>query len=349
MESVPLKVKRPFFASGARCTDFIIPREVYVEDEIPASPNVVVSIAPTHPHCAFTQVSDDSYKRTPKKPHKKKRSASSFSAIFNGKKHTLCLQDAEIEFANGKCSIKGQAAFLREVCPGGISLHSFLENGARCTDFIIPREVYVEDEIPASPNVAVSIAPTHPHRAFTQVSDDSYKRTPKKPHKKKHYPHITPEQNTRRIKNNRTTRSLQVIGYRARRSSFRYFEMEGSASSFSATFNGKKHTLCLQDAEIEFANGKCSIKGQAAFLLEVCPGGISLRSFSENGARCTDFIIQREVYVEDEIPASPNVVVSIAPTHPHRAFTQVSDDSYKRTPNKPHKKKRKEVSNSVEC
>ena len=46
-------------------------------------------------------------------------SASSFSAIFNGKKHTLCLQDAEIEITNGKCSIKGHAAFLREDCPGG--------------------------------------------------------------------------------------------------------------------------------------------------------------------------------------------------------------------------------------
>ncbi|KAJ6965685.1 hypothetical protein NC652_003542 [Populus alba x Populus x berolinensis] len=126
--------------------------------------------------------------------------------------------------------------------------------------------------------------------------------------------------------------------------------MEESSSSFSAIFNAKKNTLYLQDAEIEITNGKCLIKGQAAFLREDCPGGISQRSFSENnGARCTDFIDPREVYVEDEIPASPHVAMALAPTHPHRAGPQVSDDSSKRTPKKPHKKKRKEAYNSVGC
>jgi len=62
---------------------------------------------------------------------------------------------------------------------------------------------------------------------------------------------------------------------------FHYFEMEESSSSFSAIFNAKKSTLCLHEAEIEITNGKCFIRGQAAFLREECPTGISSRSFSE--------------------------------------------------------------------
>ena len=54
--------------------------------------------------------------------------------------------------------------------------------------------------------------------------------------------------------------------------------MEESSGSFSAVFNVKKSTICFHEAEIEITNGKC---GQAAFLRERCPTGISLRTFSE--------------------------------------------------------------------
>ncbi|KAL9344640.1 hypothetical protein Peur_062315 [Populus x canadensis] len=84
--------------------------------------------------------------------------------------------------------------------------------------------------------------------------------------------------------------------------------MEESSSSFSAIFNAKKSTLCLHEAEIEITNGKCFIRGQAAFLREECPTGISSRSFSEeNGAKCSDFIIPREVHV-DEVGAATSML-----------------------------------------
>lgn len=128
------------------------------------------------------------------------------------------------------------------------------------------------------------------------------------------------------------------MGNRGRRTRFRYFEMEESSGSFSAIFNAKKSTLCLHEAEIEITNGKCLIRGQAAFLREECPTGISLRSFSENGAKCTDFIIPREVHV-DEV-ATPHDDVAGAPSYPQRATSpRPSDSSFQHTPKKPHKKK----------
>jgi hypothetical protein len=47
-------------------------------------------------------------------------SSNSFSVIFTAQKSTLCMHEAEIEIMNGKCFIRGQAAFLREECSMGI-------------------------------------------------------------------------------------------------------------------------------------------------------------------------------------------------------------------------------------
>ena len=129
-------------------------------------------------------------------------SSGSFSAIFNAKKSTLCLHEAEIEITNGKCLIRGQAAFLREECPTGISLRSFSEkqvvhviffvyivriisngfivllcSGVKCTYFIIPREVHVNEA--ATPHVAVAA-----HCATSPRPSDSVQHTPKKPPQK---------------------------------------------------------------------------------------------------------------------------------------------------------------------
>jgi hypothetical protein len=54
-------------------------------------------------------------------------SSSSFPEIFNAKKSTLCVRDAEIEITSDKCLIRGQAAILGEDCPTGISIRSFSE------------------------------------------------------------------------------------------------------------------------------------------------------------------------------------------------------------------------------
>ncbi|KAL9373055.1 hypothetical protein Peur_035299 [Populus x canadensis] len=131
-------------------------------------------------------------------------------------------------------------------------------------------------------------------------------------------------------------RSLQVTGNRRRRTWFRYFEMEESSSSFPEIFNPKKSTLCVHDAEIEITSDKCLIRGQAAFLGEDCPTGISIRSFSENGVKCTEFVIPREVRVVEV--ATPSVA--------HRATSpRHSDSSFPHNLKKPdEKKQRKQAS-----
>jgi hypothetical protein len=114
-------------------------------------------------------------------------SSSSFSAIFNAQKNTLCLHEAELEITNGKCFIRGQAAFLREdIMPYEDIITVFLRrkvsyscgfflfillklsllmvllsSGAKCTDFIIPREVHVDEVGATTPDVAVAVAPPH--------------------------------------------------------------------------------------------------------------------------------------------------------------------------------------------
>ena len=60
-----------------------------------------------------------------------------------------------------------------------------LPSGAKCTEFIIPKDVSVDEEVPANPNVAVAVAPSYPLRASPQASKPSSKETPRKPHKKK--------------------------------------------------------------------------------------------------------------------------------------------------------------------
>ncbi|KAG6762890.1 hypothetical protein POTOM_033417 [Populus tomentosa] len=122
---------------------------------------------------------------------------------------------------------------------------------------------------------------------------------------------------------------------------FRYFEME----SFSTIFNAKKSTLCIRDAEIKITSGKCVIRGQAVVVPEECRSGISIRSFSDgNGAKCTEFIVPKDVSVDEEVPATPNVAVAVAPSYPLLAGPQASNSSSKETPRKPHKKKRKQAS-----
>lgn len=134
---------------------------------------------------------------------------------------------------------------------------------------------------------------------------------------------------THRFNNYKNRRSLQVTGNRRRRTWVRFFEMEESSSSFPEIFNAKKSTLCVRDAEIEITSDKCLIRGQAAILGEDCPTGISIRSFSENGVKCTDFVIPREVHVAEV--ATPSVA--------HRATSpRHSDSSFQHNPKKPHKK-----------
>jgi len=61
-------------------------------------------------------------------------SSNSFSAIFNVQKSTLCLHEAEIEIMNGKCFIKGQAAFLREdIMPYEDIITVFLRRKVSCS------------------------------------------------------------------------------------------------------------------------------------------------------------------------------------------------------------------------
>ncbi|KAJ6906226.1 hypothetical protein NC652_023854 [Populus alba x Populus x berolinensis] len=87
----------------------------------------------------------------------------SFSTIFNAKKSTLCIRDAEIKITSGKCVIRGQAVVVPEECRSGISIRSFSDgNGAKCTEFIVPKDVSVDEEVPATPNVAVAVAPSYP-------------------------------------------------------------------------------------------------------------------------------------------------------------------------------------------
>eukprot|EP00258_Populus_trichocarpa_P010819 XP_002318892.3 uncharacterized protein LOC7453985 [Populus trichocarpa] len=135
---------------------------------------------------------------------------------------------------------------------------------------------------------------------------------------------------THRFNNYKNRRSLQVTGNRRRRTWVRFFEMEESSSSFPEIFNAKKSTLCVHNAEIEITSDKCLIRGQAAFLGEDCPRGISIRSFSENGVKCTDFVIPREVHV---VEAATRRVAHRATSPRH------SDSSFQHNPKKPHKKK----------
>ncbi|XP_011009510.1 PREDICTED: uncharacterized protein LOC105114614 isoform X1 [Populus euphratica] len=99
-------------------------------------------------------------------------SSGSFSDVSNAKRSTVCLHDAEIKITNGKCSIRGQVVFLPAKCPTGISLCSFSEqDGVKRTDFIIPREVPVNEvslkmdvaTLPAAAAATSCAADLHPH------------------------------------------------------------------------------------------------------------------------------------------------------------------------------------------
>ncbi|KAJ6985608.1 hypothetical protein NC653_023529 [Populus alba x Populus x berolinensis] len=78
------------------------------------------------------------------------------------------------------------------------------------------------------------------------------------------------------------------------------------------------------------------------FLLEL---SLLMDLFSlPSGAKCTEFIGLKDVSVDEEVPATPNVAVAVAPSYPLLASPQASNSSSKETPRKPHKKKRKQAS-----